>query len=196
MDDLITKMSLEKLKNYLRIRGLNFNGRKNELVARVFAASKNGVKPIKIAVEVETDLKNEYLAQLKIDNRNIPDPSKIPHGWMNKYEGMKLLPMLLYPDIFNYLMFFPSELGSKDSNDYKKSKAYSYHKSCWLQPLLYHNLTGSTFCILKGECRKPQSVNDPFHKLSITFEKLASSCHCTCMLGMGETCNHVAAAMF
>ena len=44
--DLISKMSLEELKNYLRIRGLKVNGRKNELVARVFAASENGFKPI------------------------------------------------------------------------------------------------------------------------------------------------------
>ena len=41
--DLISKMSLEKLKIYLRIRGLKVNGRKNELVARVFASSENGV---------------------------------------------------------------------------------------------------------------------------------------------------------
>ena len=37
-------MSLEELKNYLRIRGLKVNGRKDELVARVFAASEYGVK--------------------------------------------------------------------------------------------------------------------------------------------------------
>ena len=77
---LIPKMSLEELKNYLRIRGLKVNGRKNELVARVFAASENGVKPIKTAVEVEADLKTEYLAKLKIDDRNIPGPFRIPHG--------------------------------------------------------------------------------------------------------------------
>ena len=41
--DLISKMSLEELKNYLRIHGLKVNGRKNELVAQVFAASENGV---------------------------------------------------------------------------------------------------------------------------------------------------------
>ena len=72
-------MSLEELKNYLRIRGLKVNGRNFELVARLFAASENNVKPIKIAVEVEADLKTEYLAKLKIDDRNIPDPFKIPH---------------------------------------------------------------------------------------------------------------------
>ena len=107
-------------------------------------------------------------------------------------------PMLLYPDIFNYLMLFPSELGSKDLNDYKNFKACSYHKSGWLQPLLYHNFAGKNFCILKGECEKSQSVNDPFHKLWIILEKSAKiqSCHCTCMVGMDETCDHVAAAVF
>ena len=58
-------MSLEELKNYLRIRGLKVNGRKNELVPRVFTATENGVKPVKTAVEVETDLKTKYLAKLK-----------------------------------------------------------------------------------------------------------------------------------
>ena len=83
-------------------------------------------------------------------------------------------------------------------NDYKKSKAYSYHKSSWLQPLSHHNLAGSNFCILEGEYRKSQSDNEPFHKLWIILEKSAKIwwCHCTCMVGMGETCSHVAAAMF
>ena len=43
--------------------------------------------------------------------------------------------MILYPDISNFLMFYPSELGSKDLSDYKNNKAYSYYKSGWLQPL-------------------------------------------------------------
>ena len=42
-------------------------------------------------------------------------------------------------------MFFLPELGSKDLNDYKNCKAYSY-KSGWLQPVLYYNLTGSQYC--------------------------------------------------
>ena len=87
--DLISKMSLEELKSYLRIRGLKVKGRKNELVARAFATSENGVKPIKTAVDVESDFKTEYLAKLKTDDRNILDPFKIPHRWMKEDEGMK-----------------------------------------------------------------------------------------------------------
>ena len=55
---------------------------------------------------------------------------------MNKDEYMKFWLMLLYPGIFNYLMYFSSELTGKDLNDYKNSNAYSYHKSGWLQTLL------------------------------------------------------------
>ena len=73
-------MSLEELKNYLRIRGLKVNERNIELVARLFAASENNVKPIKTAVEVEADLKTEYLAKLQLDDRNIPDPFRISHS--------------------------------------------------------------------------------------------------------------------
>ena len=69
-------MGLEKLKNYLRIRRLKVNRKKNELVARVFAASENGVKPIKNVVEIEADLKTEHLAKLKIDDKNISDHLK------------------------------------------------------------------------------------------------------------------------
>ena len=69
-------IGLEKLKNYLRIRRLKVNRKKNELVARVFAASENGVKPIKNVVEIEADLKTEHLAKLKIDDKNISDHLK------------------------------------------------------------------------------------------------------------------------
>ena len=62
----------------------------------------------------------------------------------------------------------------------------------------YHNLSGSKYCIIRGEWRKPQSIKDPFHKLWIILEKIAKirNCHCTCMVGMGERSKHVAAAMY
>ena len=51
------KNSMEELKNYLKIRGLKVTGRMKELVARVFNAQENDVKPWKTAVEVEAVLK-------------------------------------------------------------------------------------------------------------------------------------------
>ena len=195
--ELLEKMKVEDLNDYLKIRGLKVTGTKKELVDRVFAAVENGVQPVKKVVETESDLITDYKNNLKIDDFPIPDPFKIPHGWMEEDEGMTFWPMLSYPDIFNFLMFYPSELGSKDLSDYKNSKAYSYYKSGWLQPLQYHNLSGSKYCFIRGQCRKYQSIKDSFHKLWIILEKTAKTrtCHCTCMAGIGETCNHVAAAM-
>ena len=198
--DMVASMSVEELKNYLRLRALRVSGRKQELVARVFAAVENGVEPVKSAVEVEHELRSEYTSKLKLDDVTIPDPHKITEGWLDEKDGLKFWPMVLYPDIFNYLMFFPSELGSKDLNDYKNCKAYSYFKSGWLEQLWYHCIdSDSLFCVIKAQCRKSQNIRDTCHKLWLVIEKKSAhirSCHCTCMAGMSETCNHVAAAMF
>ena len=62
-------------------------------IARVFAPSENGVPPLKTAVEVESNLITEYKSKLKIDHFPIPDPLKIPHGWMEEDEGMAFWPI-------------------------------------------------------------------------------------------------------
>ena len=197
---MISRMNVDELKKYLRLRALKVSGRKEELVARVFSTVENIVQPVKSATEIEEEIRAEYQHKLKLDEIVIPDLYVLADGWLNENDGMKLWPMLLYPDIFNYLMFFPSELGSKDLNDDKNSKAYSYYKSGWLQPLYYHAIDiNSKFCIIKIECRESQSIRDSYHKLWLVIEKKTAnirSCHCTCMAGMSETCNHVAAAMF
>ena len=142
-------MKVEELKNYLKICDLKIKWTKKELVARIFAATENGVQPVKTEVEVESDLITDYKNKLTISDFPIPEPFKIPHWWMEVDEGISFWPMLSYPDIFNFLIFLPSELGSKDLSDCKNSKAYSYFKSGWLQPLQYHNISGSKYCIIK-----------------------------------------------
>ena len=115
--ELLEKMKVKELKNYLKIRDLNVTRIKKELVARVFAGSEK-VQHVKTGVEIESDLITDYKNKLKIDNFPIPDPFKIPHGWMEEDKGMAFWPMLSYSDIFNFLMFYPSELGSKDLSHY------------------------------------------------------------------------------
>ena len=105
------------------------------MLARVFAASENGVQPVKTAVEIESDLITDYKSKLKIDDFPILDPFNIPHSWMGEDNGMTSWPLLSYPDLFNFLMFYTSEFGSKDLGDYNNSKANSYYKLGWLQPL-------------------------------------------------------------
>ena len=98
--------------------------------------------------------------------------------------------MLLCPDIFCYLMLYPTQLGSTDLSDYKNSKAY---KSGCLQPLSFHKLLGSKYCIFKDECTQSQRINGKNHKLWIIMEKSGKtrSCYFTCMAGMGQSCNHI-----
>ena len=86
-----------------------------------------------------------------LDERNIPDPLKIPHSWIQE-EGMIFLVYTPLSIIYsNYLMFNPSDLGSNDLSEYKIQKAHSYQYG-WLQPpirAIYHNLSGSKLCVLR-----------------------------------------------
>ena len=58
----ISKIGVEELKNYIRIRGSKANRRKNGIMERVFVLSENSVKPIKTAMEPEANLQTENLA--------------------------------------------------------------------------------------------------------------------------------------
>lgn len=198
---MISKMKVEELKKYLRMRGLKVSGRKCELVARVFSASENNVKLVKTAAQVEEQLNEEYVSKLLVEDGVIPDPMDITSGWLAEEDGVSFWPMITYGNIFNYLTFTPSTLGSDDLNDYKTSKAYSYFTNGWLGPIMYHPIDeDSKYCFLKGDCRPSERLNDPPHKLWVCVLKGESnrimSAHCTCMAGMSETCNHIAALLF
>ena len=198
--EMISTMKVEELKDFLRLRGLKVTGKKNELIARVFVALENDVPIVKTAEEVEMEMATSYQDKLKLEDGVIlPDPFKLENGWL-KEEGIKFWPLRLYPDIFNFLAFHPSELASKDLSDYKTSKAYSYHSQGWVSTLDFHNISGnSKYCVLKGTCRPSQRISDIPHKLWVCIVKQSGnivSSHCTCMAGMAQTCNHVAAALF
>lgn len=83
---MVAKMKVEELKVFLRLRNLKITGKKEELVARVFADIEKKVQPVKGVAEIELELKKDY--EKKFDNRTIPDPFKIPHGWSDEAEGM------------------------------------------------------------------------------------------------------------
>ena len=147
--EMLSKMSVRELNNYLQVRGLNVSGKKEELIARVFVAVDNNVQPIKTTVEVDGDLALCYRNKLNVDGKNIPYPIKIMHGCKDEYEGVIFWPMVTFPDIFTYLMFFPTELGSTDLSDYKLCKAYSYFKNGLLEPLKSHTFSRIKFCLIK-----------------------------------------------
>lgn len=197
---MVSKMTVEELKTYLRLRGLKLTGKKAELIARVFVAAETNVQPIKTAAEIESELMHEYQAKLLHGEILLPDPNHLSTGWLNEELGISFWPCITYPDIFNYLTFHPSELSSSDLNDYKNSKAYSYFSNGWLGEINYHSISDSShFCFLKTDCRPSERLNNPPHKLWLCIKTDSTemvSAHCTCMAGMSGTCNHVAAMLF
>ena len=111
---------------------------------------------------------------------------------MEKDTGRAFWSLLLYPDVFNFLMFCTCELGSKDLSDNKISEIYSYYKSWWLHPSQNFNLSGSKCCLIRGEYRKSHSVKDPFHKLWIILGKIAKirTCYWLSMAGRAGKIRH------
>ena len=196
----LSGMKVGELKDFLRLRGLKLSGNKEELVARVFVAIENGVQVVKTAEEVQLEIANEYRAKLIINDKEMPDPLLMQDGWLNEEDGIKYWPVTLYPDIYSFLAFHPNELSSNDLSDYKTSKAYSYYATGWLLPLFFHNINGdSKYCFIKGACKPSQRLNDTPHKLWLCLSKdngKIMRAHCTCMAGLSQTCNHVAAALF
>ena len=106
--DLISSLRVEELKTYLKERGLKTSGRRVELVARVFAASENNVPVVKTAVEIEADLKQEYIKKLDIDGYGIPDPFSLEEGWLEEEEGRYLWSMV-FIDGYIFIPHVPSK---------------------------------------------------------------------------------------
>ena len=78
--EMVSKMKVDELKMYLRLRGLKFTGIKAELVARVFVASETNLSTcclaslsVKTAAEIESDLQTEYQANLLHGEILLPD---------------------------------------------------------------------------------------------------------------------------
>ena len=72
-------------------------------MAQVFAASENEVQHVKTVVEIESNLITDYKNKLKIGDILIPDPFKIPHGWMEKKWRNDILVNAILP---RYIQFF------------------------------------------------------------------------------------------
>ena len=195
--ELIKSMKVQELKDFLRLRGLKVSGKKSELVARAFVAVENKVPTVKTAEEVQEEINNEYQHKLLFEGESFLDPMKLVDGWVNEEGGVSLWPQIPMVCIIKFLML---DNDAEDLSDYKSSKAYSYCKQGWLGEIFYHPISESTdLCIIKSDCRPSQRINDTKHKLWIFLSKAKGKvlqAHCSCMAGMGSSCNHVAAALF
>ena len=131
---MVAQTKVDKLKAFLRLRGLINNGRKQELVAGVLVAIENNMKVLSTAQQVEESLSYEYHEQLQTcEGAIIPDPVQLHKGWLDEDVENKHWPSTTYSEIFNFLLFHPAELASKDLHEYKTPKSYSYYSDRWLK---------------------------------------------------------------
>ena len=94
----------DALKLYFRQRGLKVSGSKQELVARVFAASEIGIPVQPTAEERIATTANEEARLLDLGNgSSLPDPSTLK-DWLRESDAITSWPPIFLSDITVFLM--------------------------------------------------------------------------------------------
>ncbi|XP_033124665.1 uncharacterized protein LOC117122990 [Anneissia japonica] len=201
--DDIKLWNVQALKDFLRSRKLKVSGRKDELVALVYAAKLMPAlvpAPSSPATKAATKLKG-YQDLLKTpDNGVLPDPQDLT-DWESEASSVSKWPPTMAIDIGNYISNIDDvSLGKRLMSDYKEQKAYSYFASGWMKDIEYHGIEqNNKYCFLRSKCVPSQRVKDVPWSVWIAIEKVSGHIHsafCTCFAGYSTTCNHVAALLF
>ena len=134
---------------------------------------------------------------LNIDGIEVPHPDCLLGGWV---DNVTKWPSTQSSDVIYYLLETPSDFDGKALKAYKSTKAFSYYKDGWVKTCLYHDISErSKFCYIRANVLPSFKLNEKHHKTWVLLEKeIGSICSagCTCMAGLGQCCNHVAALLF
>ena len=189
--DEIGTWRVEALKEYLRRRDLRVSGRKEELVARVFAAAEQNL-PVCMDADarvVQTQREKESL--LTTPEGILPDPSTLQNGWVGERNGMTEWPPILLSDITLYIMKdHPGNdisLQKRLLNEYKEGKAYRLYSAGWLKEIYMHPVNDScNYCFLKANFTPSMKISNVPHTVWICARKKSGEVHsafCTCTAG-------------
>ena len=116
-----------------------------------------------------------------------------------------VFPPLTYFDMVNYLVYGSNPLyKDNEFKNYKSLDAYDRFTSGWVRNVetyVHHcDVEGSSmqFYVIRGKVNHSQRLSQPPVScwLIINGNGSVSSCHCTCMAGLRESCSHFAAVMF
>ncbi|KAK3106464.1 hypothetical protein FSP39_020531 [Pinctada imbricata] len=192
---------VDALKEFFSKRGLSTTGTKAELAALCFSANSLNL-PIKATdTEYLSSLHDQYQSLLFHNDKKQPDPLKISGGWKEEKCGIHLWPPVCITDIVTFLIDHGnSENIKKFLNEYKVWKAYEYLQSNFVKEIFYHPISAaSEICNLRAKCTPSQRLRDANHTMWIMVRKVSGdivSAFCSCIAGLGQTCNHVAAMLF
>lgn len=191
--DTFTRMDTQALKLYLQRRGMSGIGRKELLVARVFAAHEMGIDVRQTLPERQVLLESDYKNLLVSEEGPLPDPMyELNQGWLNQQEGMKYWPPTRMPLIGVYFgkhdtIVDKVSLTKRLMCDYKEVKGYSYFASEFVFEIYFHHIDDtSKYCFLKSKCTPSQRIRDIPHEIWVAIEKetgLVHTSYCTCIAG-------------
>ena len=189
--DVIKTWKVNALKDFLRARSLKVTGRKDELVAKVFAAYEQQVPVAEDSAERLAKVDSEIKHLLEIPEGTLPNPLAVSDGWIGELEGMELWPKILLSDITLYIMRdHPGNdvtLQKRLLNEYKEGKAYRLYEREWLKEIHINMINQSSkYCFLKAKCTPSMKINDIPHTLWICAMKQSGDIHsayCSCTAG-------------
>ena len=168
--DEVNSWHSDALKLYCRQWGLNVSGRKQELVARAFAALEMRIPLQPTAEERIATTANEKARLLDLGNgSSLPDPSTLK-DWLRESDAITSWPPIFLSDITVFLMEdHPGKdvaLHERVLNEYKEGKAYRLYESGWLKEIYWHpTSTASEFCFLKANCTHHENRRHTSHSL-------------------------------
>uniref|UniRef100_A0ABD2XA14 SWIM-type domain-containing protein n=1 Tax=Trichogramma kaykai TaxID=54128 RepID=A0ABD2XA14_9HYME len=107
-----------------------------------------------------------------------------------------VLPVVGPFDIMTYLVITHSAYTSQQIKAYKSLEAYQYYKAGFVHNVK-HVQINNHFVIL-AKVKHSQRINAPdlLPWVILTSDGSVKTAHCTCMVGLGEACSHIAAVLF
>ncbi|XP_055012544.1 uncharacterized protein LOC129409807 [Boleophthalmus pectinirostris] len=134
----------------------------------------------------------------KLNRLNITDPYNAPGVLFKNISAEEDVPDLQYPDIYNYLVNFPSSYSGDSLKAYKSLEGYKWTQSGFVTNIQLWNLQAKNCCIITGRVNHSQRLNDPQLKpwMVVWNDGVVLGAHCNCTAGLGESCSHVSAVLF
>ena len=139
---------------------------------------------------LENHIKERYLKKISVVE---VDPAALPSEQLSP----ECLPPIEVSDLLSYLVLETSHYTNKQFKAFKSLQAYNQMVSGFVASVNGKEIADKYVVVAK--VRHSQSMRDPLVNIWIITEKDGTiiSAHCLdCKAGLGETCSHVASALF
>ena len=139
---------------------------------------------------LENHIKERYFKKISVVE---VDPAALPSEQLSP----ECLPPIEVSDLLSYLVLETSHYTNKQFKAFKSLQAYNQMVSGFVASVNGKEIADKYVVVAK--VRHSQSMGDPLVNIWIITEKDGTiiSAHCLdCKAGLGETCSHVASALF